>query len=81
MGTLRILSRNGDDRLQWDTARLRDGDPEAVAAVREAEHIFAEQRAKGATAFNVMPDRPAVRIDKFDPEAEQIMMVPRVTGG
>ncbi|HEV8193788.1 MAG TPA: hypothetical protein VGP82_20235 [Ktedonobacterales bacterium] len=81
MGTLRVMSRRGDDRVQWDTDRLLVGDLEAVAAVREAERIFAEQQAKGATAFKVTSGQPAVRIDTFDPEAEQITMVPRVTGG
>jgi hypothetical protein len=54
---------------------------DAVAAVREAERIFEQQRAKGATAFKVTKGETAVRIDKFDPEAEQIMIVPRVVGG
>ncbi len=81
MGILRIMSRRGDDRVQWDTDRLQQGDVEAVAAVREAERIFSEQRARGATAFKVTRGQPAVRIDTFDPEAEQITLVPRVTGG
>jgi hypothetical protein len=81
MGTLRVMSRRGDDRVQWDTVRLQEGDLEAAAAVREAERIFAEQRARGATAFKVTKGRVAVRIDTFDPEAEQIMLVPRVAGG
>ena len=81
MGTLRVMSRHGDDRVQWDTERLQEGDREAVAAVQEAERIFAEQRAKGATAFKVTQGQVAVRIDTFDREAEQIMMVPRVAGG
>ena len=49
--------------------------------LREAERIFAEQHARGATAVRVRPDRPAERIEKFDPEAEQILMIPRVVGG
>ncbi|HEU4784620.1 MAG TPA: hypothetical protein VFS83_14860 [Ktedonobacterales bacterium] len=81
MGTLRIMSRRGDDRVQWDTSRVLDGELDAVAAVREAERIFEQQRAKGATAFKVTKGEAAVRIDKFDPEAEQIMIVPRVVGG
>jgi hypothetical protein len=27
------------------------------------------------------PGKPAERIERFDPEAEQILMVPRVVGG
>lgn len=81
MGMLRIMSRRGDDRVQWDMDLLQDGEIEAIAAVREAERIFAEQRARGATAFKVSKGQAAVRIDTFDPEAEQIMIVPRVVGG
>ena len=54
---------------------------EALAAVREAEAIFAAQRARGATAFKVEPGEAPVRIEKFDQTAEQIIMVPRVVGG
>jgi len=57
------------------------GEPEAVAAVKEAERIFEEQRQRGATAVKVGTGRPAERISKFDPEAEQILMIPRVVGG
>ena len=81
MGVLRVMSRRGDDRLTWDLRQVEVGDPEAVAAVREAEHIFAEQRAKGATAFKVETGQAPVRIDQFDETAEQIVLVPRVVGG
>jgi hypothetical protein len=81
MAQLRIMSTAGDHRVEWDAARVRGGDPKALAAVREAERLFAEQRARGATAFVVAPDAPARRIDQFDPAAEQVVMVPRVAGG
>lgn len=81
MAKLRVLSAKGDTAVEWDQKRVETGDPEAVAALREAERIFEEQRAKGATAFKVEPDRPARRLDQFDPEAEQIIVVPRVAGG
>ncbi|HLH24196.1 MAG TPA: hypothetical protein VK066_16865 [Chloroflexota bacterium] len=81
MAKLRVLSSRGDTVVEWDTKRVELGDPEAVAAVREAERIFEEQRARGATAFVVAPDKPAQRIDTFDPAAEQVVMVPRVAGG
>ena len=81
MGVLRIMSRRGDDRVEWDAERVAVGDPEALAAVREAERIFSEQRARSATAFKVEPGKPPVRIDRFDQTAEQIVMVPRVVGG
>lgn len=81
MGMLRVMSRRGDDRLTWDAQKATTGDAEALAAVREAERIFAQERSKGATAFRVEPGKPIQRIDQFDATAEQIVMVPRVVGG
>ena len=78
---LRVMSRRGDDRVTWDGQKAQAGDAEATAAVREAERIFAQERAKGATAFRVETGKPLQRIDHFDATAEQIVMVPRVVGG
>ena len=81
MGMLRVMSRRGDDRVTWDEQKVLAGDPEAIAAVREAERIFAQERSKGATAFRVDPGQPAQRVEQFDQTAEQIILVPRVVGG
>ncbi len=81
MSMLRIMSRRGDERIVWDSGKVEANDPEAVAAIREAERIFNEERARGATAFKVESDKPVERIEKFDRTAEQILMVPRVVGG
>lgn len=81
MGMLRVMSRRGDDRVTWDKQKVLAGDPEANAAIREAERIFSQERAKGATAFRVVPGKPIERIEQFDATAEQIVMVPRVVGG
>ena len=81
MAKLRVLSSRGDTVVEWDEKKVELGDADAVAAVREAERIFDEQRARGATAFVVTPDKPAQRIDTFDPQADQVVMVPRVAGG
>lgn len=78
---LRVMSRRGDDRITWEEQKVLAGDLEAVAAVREAEKIFAQERSKGATAFRIDPGKPIQRIDQFDATAEQIVMVPRVVGG
>jgi hypothetical protein len=75
------MSRRGDDRISWDSKKLEVNDPEAVAAIREAERIFNEERLKGATAFKVEPGKNIQRIDAFDRTAEQIVLVPRVVGG
>lgn len=81
MGMLRVISKRGDDRVQWNQQDARTGNAEAIAAIREAERIFAEERARGATAFRADTGKPAQRIEQFDPAAEQIILVPRVVGG
>jgi hypothetical protein len=81
MGMLRVMSRRGDDRVAWNLEKAAVGDPEALAAIREAERIFNEERARGATAFKVESGKPSQRIERFDQTAEQIVMVPRVVGG
>jgi len=82
MGVLAIMSWRGHTEVAWDEQAVETGDPEAVAAVREAERIFREERSRGAVAFRVTsPSAPAERIDTFDRTAEQIVMVPRMAGG
>jgi hypothetical protein len=81
MSTLRVLSHQGDEVHSWDAQRAATGDPEALAAVCEAERIFAHARLRGDTAFLVAPGRPAERLATFDPDAEQIVLVPRISGG
>ena len=81
MAILQVLSSAGDTRYEWDVDGVGRGDAEAMAAVREAERIFAQQRARGATAFWVRPGRPTERLDRFDPRAEHVVIVPRVVGG
>ena len=80
MGMLRVMSRRGDDRVVWDSTKEAN-DPETVAAVREAERIFEQERKKGATAFRVESGQTVERLEKFDRTAEQIVLVPRVVGG
>ena len=80
MGMLRVLSKRGDTRLHWNEQDAA-GDAEAMAAIREAERIFARERTRGATAFRVEAGKPAERIEQFDAQASQIILVPRVVGG
>lgn len=81
MARLRVMSWRGDSTYEWDPKRVAVGDPESGAAVREAERIFREERARGSTAFRVMPGALGEKIDVFDPNAEQTVMIPRVAGG
>lgn len=81
MGVLRVLSSHGDDWYAWDLAAAMSGDLEAEAAVREAERIFDQQRARGSLAVLVPPTGAPERIERFDPQAERILVLPRVIGG
>ena len=81
MGMIRVISRRGDDRVHWNEQDALTGDAEALAAIEEAEQIFARERARGATAFRVEPGKPVERVEQFDAQATQIVMVPRVIGG
>jgi hypothetical protein len=81
MGVLRVLSRRGDDRVTWEAQSTLTADPEAEAAVKEAERIFRQQQKRGATGFRMESGNSPVRIESFDPTAEEIIMVPRVVGG
>src|SRR5919198_2408496 len=58
MPALRILNAQGDTCVTWDEARYAAGDAEQVAAVMEAERLFAEARSAGGTAFRVRPGVP-----------------------
>lgn len=69
-----VLDRTGDKKTVWDASK-----PEEVEAVREE---FDRLTAKGWTAFRVKKDGgKGEKITKFDPEAEAIIMVPRIVGG
>lgn len=81
MGKLRVMSSSGDRTVTWDRKLAETGDPEAQAAVKEAERIFEEQRRRGATAFRTSRDAPSRRLERFDPDLDQIVVVPRVVGG
>ena len=82
MGKLIILGRSGHQEFEWDAEAAEAGDPEAIAAVREAERILAEAQRRGGTAFRVeAPDQPAERLETFDRTAEQILVIPQIAGG
>ena len=81
MGLLRVISKHGDDCVQWNEQEVQAGGVEAMAAIRETERIFAQERVRGATAFRVETGKPTERIEQFDPQAEQIILVPRIVGG
>jgi hypothetical protein len=81
MASLRVLNRNGDLKITWNPADLARGDSEALAAIREAERIFAQERARGAMAFRVHHGATAERLDALDPFAEETVVIPPMVGG
>ena len=82
MGSLSILNANGDTTIRWDERALAAGDPEALAAVTEAERLFAEARAAGGEAFRVQAGSLAQRVTTLEPTAgDEILVVPRMVGG
>lgn len=81
MATLYVLGRRGDERVHWTHEQLLANDPETIAAVTEAERIFAAERARGSQAFRVVRGQPAEPVEAFDPAADEIVIVPRMVGG
>ena len=81
MATLYVLSSRGDKRVNWAPHDVEAGDPAALAAIAEAEAIFARERARGSSAFKVVDGEPARRIDSFDRTADEIVIIPRMVGG
>ena len=72
MGVIRKLNRHGDTPTAWDTA-----DPATIA---EAERIFAAELDNGNTAY-ARRDGTDTVTRKFDPEAEEIVIVSPLQGG
>lgn len=82
MGKLVVLNRRGHDTLTWDMDRVLADDSEAKLAVREAERIVREEIQKGSAVFSVVPGTDiGEKIERFDPHAEQIVVVPQIVGG
>jgi hypothetical protein len=81
MGVLRIMNGSGDTSVAWDRDGLAAADPEAQAAVAEAERLFAKARSEGAVAFRINADSNATKLTEFDPDAEEILVVPAMVGG
>jgi hypothetical protein len=81
MSTLYVLSSRGDKRVNWAPGDVEAGDPEALAAIAEAEAIFAREQSRGSSAFKLAPGEPAERIDTFDRTADEIIIIPRMAGG
>jgi hypothetical protein len=64
----------GDTKVTWDRSK-----PDEVEAAKAA---FDKLMAKGYTAFRAETgDRKGEKLTNWDPTAERIILVPRISGG
>jgi hypothetical protein len=74
LNQMNVLDRSGHTSVKWNP----DNDDE----VQVARITFEELTKKGYRAFTVGRfGRQGDRLDTFDPEAGEIMMVPQLKGG
>jgi hypothetical protein len=74
MGEIRILNpKLGDEQITWN--------PNNIKEIDAAKAKFWEYLAQGFQAFRINAEGRGNQITEFDPEAGQIIMVPRIKGG
>ncbi len=74
MGELAQMNKTGDSKTIWD--------PDNEDEVEAAQNTFDDLIDKGYKAFHVgMSGKKKGKMDKFDPEAGKVIMVPQVVGG
>jgi hypothetical protein len=74
MGEIRILDGTGDTKIIWN----KDNDVEA----QNAHETFAELTGKGFKAYSVRRGGgKGVEIEKFNADAEKLILVPPMCGG
>ncbi len=75
MNRMRILGKSGDTEFRWD--------PTTGQGLRAAKLVFDEKtRSSRYLAFIEGPSGDGVRmIRQFDPDAESIILTPRLIGG
>lgn len=75
MGKFTILDKTGDSEVKWN--------PGDATSAKEAAIRFKEMTdQKGYLAFKADKDgNGTAPLKQFDPEAEEILMLPRMVGG
>lgn len=74
MGVMAKMGAGGDLKVIWD--------PTKEDEVESARSQFNTLTRKGYSAFNVTRDgTPAARMDRFDPQAEKIILSLPIAGG
>lgn len=74
-GMLRCIDETGDTKIIWDRSS-----PDEVAAARAT---FNSLKAKGYLAYDVKgkDGTKGLVVSEFDPNAERLIMAPRMVGG
>jgi len=73
-GILKILTEQGDERLVWDKERGQEA--------KEAKKKFLEFLQKGYKAYSVdVNGKKNRKIEEFDVDAEEILMIPPTAKG
>ena len=71
---MKILCEKGDERLVWDKENGKEA--------KEAKAKFEELLKKGFTAFSVdAKGKKNRKIEEFDVDAEEILMIPKTAKG
>lgn len=75
MSEMMVLDHNGDTKLMWDASKRDE--------VNAAREMFDSLRKKQYLAFKAVGEdgRKGEQIDKFDPNIERLIMIPRMVGG
>lgn len=73
-GQLRVMTKEGDFKFIWDHTNKKEA--------KVAKETYDKYVKDGFIAFHVKKDgEKGVKMRKFDPEAEKIIMVPQMSGG
>ena len=74
MGTLRVMDQRGDTKIIWDPTKQDEVDV--------AKETFTKLKKKGYVAYGVKKGGEKGEIvQEFDPQAEKIILAPRMVGG
>lgn len=72
--SMKIMDQTGHTTVKWDPANNDE--------VEVARATFRELKAKGFRAFRVQGEgKQGERIDTFDPQARQLILMPQLVGG
>jgi hypothetical protein len=76
MGRLRIMGAEGDRQIEW-----RRDDPESLLRTEREVRRWLESPGRLAFRFERPQLNAGERLNAFDPEASEIILVPQMRGG